>query len=372
MNKHIMRRANNRLRSDVHVTVMALAVLFLAACGRKAAEKGQSLPYVKTETVGEAADGSRLSYPGKTRSVREANVAFRMSGPIARVLVDEGDKVRRGQLLAEMDERDYRVQIAAAEAEYAQIKADAERVIALYKEGNTTASAYDRARYGLQQITEKVTNCRNQLADTKIRAPFDGYVQARLHNEGETVSAGMPVVSLFERGGGATEVEIFLPASDFARRADILAAECTFDVAEGTVFPLTVSSVSGEANASGLYGVRLRFGGHSDTVQITPGMTTLVRVTYRSADTGRDVSVPLSAVLHEGDRSYVYTFDSHSSTVRKRPVTVTEPDLSGRVRVTDGLAAGQTIVTAGIHHLTNGQRVQPLPHATEANVGRLL
>lgn len=104
-------------------------------------------------------------------------MAFKLNGTLMQVHVGEGDRVRKGQLIAELDPRDYRLQLEATEAEYLNIKSEAERVMALYADSVGTADAYDKARFGLQQITAKYENARNQLADTKIYAPFDGYVQ---------------------------------------------------------------------------------------------------------------------------------------------------------------------------------------------------
>ena len=88
------------------------------------------------------------------------------------------------------------MQLSATEAEYAQIKADAERVMGLYQDGGTTASNYDKARYGLQQIEAKLQNHRNQLAYARRVAPFSGPVQKRYVMGGENVSAGLPIMKI--------------------------------------------------------------------------------------------------------------------------------------------------------------------------------
>ena len=129
-------------------------------------------------------------------------------------------------MIAEIDSHDYEVQLEATQAEYDQIKADAERVISMYEEGAATASNYDKARYGLEQISQKLSHHKDQVGYCKLYSPIDGYVQSRLHDSGENVSAGMPIISLF--GSSNTEIEIFIPASDYARRDRMTRAMCVF------------------------------------------------------------------------------------------------------------------------------------------------
>ncbi|MBP5374747.1 MAG: efflux RND transporter periplasmic adaptor subunit [Bacteroidaceae bacterium] len=320
--------------------------------------------------VKEAGEMAATTFTGKTKSASEVNLAFRVAGQIERVLVKEGDYVHQGQVVAVMDARDYQVQLSATQAEYEQVKADAERVMALYAEGNTTASNNDKARYGLQQITQKLANHRNQLADTRLKSTISGYVQTKFHESGETVSAGMPVVSVF--GNGETEVEIKISASDFAHIDKFTSFSCRFDVTGDETFPLTVTRVSQEANTSQLYAVRLKFAGPIDHKKITPGMTTMVYAEVSNTETEGIISVPSSAVLNENDKTQVFVYDAKTGIVKARPVIVTGVHRDGTMLVDDGLKSGEAIVVAGVHHIKDGQKVRLLENTSASNVGGLL
>jgi RND family efflux transporter MFP subunit len=284
------------------------------------------------------------------------------------VFVKEGDYVRKGQLIATMDARDYRVQLEATQAEYAQIKADAERVIELYKEQATTASNYDKARYGLSQITQKLQHHKNQLADTRLYAPISGYVQTRLHEAGETVGAGMPVVSIFANSN--VEVEISVPSSDYNRLDQIMAAHCTFDVLPND-YPLGIVSISREANSSQLYPVKFRIRGPYDHSKITPGMTATVKLAFQEHGE-QAVEVPSSAVFNKDGRTMVYVFDKPSSTVKAREVELHFIGTDGTTQISSGLQDGETVVTAGVRFLSDGQKVKEVAKTSESNVGGLL
>ena len=358
-----------------HISWMAMAAktavcLSLIACGNSKNGTEEDVQYVKTAQAERISDAAELSYPGRTKSSEEVNVAFRVSGPIQRIFVKEGQFVKKGQLIAQMDPRDYEVQLSATQAEYEQIKADAERVMALYKEDGTTASNYDRARYGLQQITEKLAHHKNQLADTKLYAPISGYIQNKMHESGETVSAGMPVVSMFNAGD--VEIEVYVPASDYARQSDLLSASCSFDVTPGKTYPLEIVRVSKEANATQLYAARLRIKGDYDHQKITPGMSTMVYASYHAPNEVDGVTVPTTAIDRKNEQTSVFVLDTNTGVVKRRAVEVGRIDLDGNIQVLKGLKPQETVVCAGVRYLTDGQRVKEMEKTSKANVGGLL
>ena len=354
-----------------HAIILATTVMIVLAmegCKQKS-DKVEDIQYVKTAVAVDANKDIRVNYPGKTRSADDINMSFRVSGPISRIHVKEGQHVSKGQLVASMDPRDYQVQLNATQAEYEQIKADAERIIAMYEEGNTTASNYDKARYGLEQITQKLNNHRNQLADTHIYAPIDGYIQDIMHEAGETVSAGMPVVSMF--GSGTVEIEVNIPAFDYANRDRLTNVYCTFDLMPDQVFPLKISSISPEANASQLYTVRLRFTSNYDRSKITPGMSTMVYVDV-SDNTSSNVSIPTTAIVDKSGEQKVFVYDPQTNTVNQRTVKVKRLHRNGMAEIESGLNDGEEVVSAGVHHIIDGQKVKPLPKQSQSNIGGLL
>jgi len=194
-----------------HVLFVCLAIL--VGCGGNSKQGNETAKMVNVSVCRDASELPPTSFTGLVRSADLVNVAFRVSGTISRVVVKEGDYVKKGQLLAILDDRDYQVQLNATKAEYESVKADAERVIALYEDGSTTAQNYDKARYGLQQISQKLANHTNQLRDTRLVAPMAGVVKQKLRESGEAVAAGLSVVEL--SSSDRLEIEIDLPAKEF-------------------------------------------------------------------------------------------------------------------------------------------------------------
>ncbi len=342
-------------------------VALMTSCGGKKEVPEKQISIVKVETVDASGMGNKLQYPGKVVPSKNANLSFKVAGTLKKVYVDVGDRVKAGQLVALIDDSDYKVQLNATQAEHAQIKADAERVMALYEEGGTTASNYDKARYGLQQIEAKLQNHKNQLSYTRLYAPFGGFVQEKFFDSNETVAAGMPVVSLL--GTGSLEVEVNLPATSFVNRDKFCDFSCTMDVLPSQVIPLDEVSILPQANSNQLYTMRLRFK-YADP-RIAPGMATWVTITSCDS-TSTDVDVPTTALLNEDGRSYVYRYDAKSESVKKMEVSVLKLRTNGKAVVQGGLKPEDQVVTSGVHHISDGEKVKLLTPVSKTNVGGLL
>lgn len=345
------------------VTAIAAA---LCGCGGSKVDT-MAPPAVQLYTVETAATGVCHQYPGKVKAAEEVNMAFKVSGTLMAIHVDAGTYVHAGQLIAEIDPRDYQLQVDAAEAEYQQIAADAQRVIALYGDSVATAADYDRARYGLQQITAKRDNARNQLADTKIYAPFDGIVQDRFFDPPTVIGAGMPVLSIVSQG--KQEIEINIPATAY-RSASRARFTTAFDFVDGAV-PLTLISIAPKANANQLYTVRLAIPPTGASLP-APGMNVMVNMAITD-DADSAVVVPSPAVVaDDADNCYVWVFNPEDSCVSRRSVAVDRLTADGMTLLSDGLATGEVIVAAGAHHLTDAQRVKPMEAPAKSNIGGLL
>lgn len=346
---------------------IALLLLLAAGCSGSQQQHRQ-LPAVQIAGVEPYGAAQQLQFPGRVKPAQEVNLAFQVAGTLQSFRVAEGAPVRRGEVLATLDPRDYRLQAEAAEAEYRQIKAQAERVIGLYEEGAATADEYDRARYGLQQIEAKYRNSRNQLGDTELRAPFDGSVQRHLLDRGTVVGAGMPVVSLIS--GGAPEIEINIPGSAYLRRGEFAAFAGVFDCWPDRKIPLTLLSISPKANANQLYTVRLGIAPQNDPMP-APGMNTMVEIVFRPSDDTR-TEIPATALFDHEGQSSVWIFDERDSTVSRRTVHVQRLHADGSAVIESALTPGERIVTAGVHALHEGQQVAPMAEVSPTNVGGLL
>lgn len=350
----------------LNIVCCMLAACVMCSCGSRDS-KVEALPSVKVVEARVSGEGVTQQYPGKVVASADANVSFKVPGTLRRVNVKEGQHVAKGQLLAELDNTDYLVQLKATEAEHAQIKAEAERVIGLYGEGATTSSLYDKARYGLEQINAKLENHRNQLAYTRIYAPYEGVVQKIYMNEGETVGAGMPVVGMLS--SAAPEIEINLPAGAYAHRQQFNSFTCTFDVLPGETMTATEVCVLPQANSNQLYTMRLKLNERHE--KVSPGMSTWVTITSSGVETPT-VRVPATCLLQKEGKTYLFVYSAETQTVKRVPVQVARLHTDGTAEVLGEVKAGTLVVACGVHHVKDGAKVKRLAEVSKTNVGGML
>lgn len=340
----------------------------MCSCSRNDSQLDPVIRTVKIDTVSLYGDKQESVYPGKIYSNANASLAFRVAGTIARIPYGEGVFVRKGTVIAEMDARDYRIQVSATEAEYKEIKAMAERVSELYKRGSATKSDYEKAVYGLEQITAKYNAHKNQLADTRLIAPFDGYIQKKLYNAGETVGSGIAVIAMI--GSGNWQVEINLPVQDYARRDDFQSFETSVSTNPDKKLPLELLELSPKGNASQLYKMTFRIN-NTDSVKLVAGMSAEVTIAFHVKGQAL-CRIPISAMFEKDNKTCVWVFTSEDEPLEARPVQVSEIRKDGSLIITQGLHVGEKVVSAGMQSIKEGMKVKPLPTVNSTNVGGLL
>jgi RND family efflux transporter MFP subunit len=345
------------MKKSFILLTLVTSIAILSSCGDRTVEKKKT-PIVKTDTVALYGNAQEASYPGRVKSSKEASLAFKVSGNISRLPAREGSFVRKGQLLAVMDPRDYQLQLDATTAEYEDIKSEVGRVVNLYQDSSATLNDYNKATYGLKQMEAKFRHHQDQLSDTRLFAPYDCYVQQRLYSEGETVGAGMPVITVLN--AGAPEIEVNIPASVYARSRDFDSFYCTFGEYPGQRFPLHLIGISPSANLNQLYTARFALDRTASGKAPTAGVSAYVSIVYKNMQASQ-LRVPLSAILRKGEESFVYKYSASDSMLRAVPVQELRLlDDGGAVIDAESLKPGDVIASAGISFLADGEKVRIL------------
>jgi len=351
------------------VSLMCLSGFILfTGCRQKEAEI-DTVKTVKTVIAKICGDEKTASFPGKVKAASDIDLSFRISGPITKVNVTEGQFVRKGEVVAEMDLRDYQTQLSATEAEYKQVKAEVERIFTLHEKQSVSDNDYDKAVSGLRQITAKYNAHKDALSDTKLKAPFDGYIQKRYFNRSEVISAGMPVFSMISTE--VPEVEINIPASEYIRKDKFDSFYAHFDIYSGKEFPLELISINQKANLNQLYTVRLRLNIRDKQQMPSAGMSTMVTIKFKPENTAL-VSIPLTAIFEQNGKLTVWIYNDKSKTVQSRPVRIAEIPNDGTAIISAGISSGEQVVSAGVYALTEGCKVKLLPEVSSTNAGGIL
>lgn len=340
-----------------------MVTLSLVSC--KSVETSVETPRkVKCESATLLGDNSEYStFPGRVVAATDVNLGFRVAGIIDEICATDGSYVKKGEVIARLDNRDYTLQLAATQAEYDAIKAEVDRVVSLYADQSVSANDYDKAINGLRAITSKLEAHKNALADTELRAPINGYINKSRFDKGEAVAAGTPIVTLIS--SAAPEITIDIPASNYIKQSNFESATASIELFGDNRFNLKLKSVSPKANLNQLY--KMTFTVEDiDGALPSVGMSAMVEIRY--ATNGEScVVVPFSAIVEKGGTSIVWIIKDGKT--KSQEVTLSEIKSSGKALISSGITAGEMIVTAGVNSLKEGQTVSILEEVSSSNVG---
>jgi len=329
----------------------------------------------KIVTVG-TTSGSARTYPGRVQAAQRASLSFRVGGPVVEIRVSKGQRVRSGEILARIDPRDYQVQVANLEAQLAAARAQEvqategyQRVRGLYEHDNASKADFDNAKAALDvgkaqvEATEQALRAaRLSLADTELKAPYDGTVADRLAEEHQTVAAGQPIIQF--QGSGGMEVLIHVPEREVAEltRKAPAGIEVRFDaLSDSEAIPARVKEFATETDRqTQTFPVTLELDGRP-SADLLPGMTASVDwITGSGEHHAPAMVVPLASVGSDAnDGAFVWRVDPDSMTVERVAVTTGALTDSG-IEIITGLDANDRILAAGVDFVVEGTRVRPL------------
>ncbi len=350
------------------ISLFLFGLLLMNSCKNSSKnEEKQYAKLVKVATVNEMSSIGQKQFPSVVEETEEVNLSFRVAGPIEKIYVKEGDYVEKGQIVAKMDSRDYEIQVKAAQAQVDQLRSEYKRVAELNKRKSVADNDYEKMKAGKEMAEAKLKNAEDQLTDTKLKAPFSGYITKVNFEEGELVNHGTGIASMVDVS--LLKVEINVPASLYVNRDSIVRFECTQEDIPNVVFPLTLYGNNIKANNSGLYKLYLYYSPTTGS-QLAPGMNVSVSVVYSTTNQGQ-VSIPVTAIYTKDNEDYVWILNT-DSTVAQRKVVVGSKVCDACINVIDGLETGEQVVVGGLNLLKPGERVRIVKPKSPTNVGDLL
>ncbi len=341
--------------------LMAVVSLFvLCSCGEKEPEKKPEVVRpVKILTVKDTSEILTHGFPGVVRASRRAILSFEVSGPLVELPVEEGQFVNEGDLIAQIDTRDFLTAVKQALALYREAEQQFRRYQELYAKKQVSKADFDKYLAARDVAKAKLEDAKNALCDTTLTAPFDGLIAKRYVENYYKVKAKEPIVSLQDIS--KIEIVVNVPELVMAAIRERSAGKsfATFQAIPGKKFPLAVKEYSTQADpATQTYEVVFQMD-QPEEADILPGMTATVLAEFKNSK-GANIIVPALAVLDApGNRPYVWVLDKKAGVVHKRFVKVGSLKDSCCIKITSGLKPGETIVVAGVTKLSDGMRVRP-------------
>ena len=332
--------------------VMLVAVGMVSSCGNKQEQKVKAPTRVKTEVVSTAMNASGQTYVGMIEEREATAVSFTGMGVVKRMLVNEGQAVSKGQLIAEMDDTQARNLLSGAEAQMAQANDALERFKMLHDNGSLPEVQWVEIQSKVAQAKSQLEVAKKNLADCRLVAPVSGIIGRKLVGVGETAMPSQAVVNILDIS--SVKVKVSIPEAEISG-----------------IGANTSSMIKVDAINSSFAGGRIEKGVQADALthtydirihvangqrQLLPGMVASVQfAATQSQQTGR-MMVPVTAVQRKADGGLFVWTVSNDSTAHRTPV-ITGETMGNRIAITEGMTEGARVVVEGYQKLSENTKV---------------
>jgi RND family efflux transporter MFP subunit len=350
--------------------LLALLSVMLLACGAKQeAPVREVIRPVKTIMLEEAA-GMTRKFPASIESSRRVELSFRVPGKLSDLLIQEGDKVQAGQLLAVLDPTDYQLALEDAEAESARARGDWERAKVLVVDGHLSRTDFDHYESVFQRALAALEQARLNLSYTELKAPIGGTIARRYIQNFEELAAKQEIIAL--RDNSELEVRVDVPeqimsllALNYAEGKDE-GLWVSFPAAGEQRFELRTKEIATRADPkTQTFQARMTFAAPKQ-LNVLPGMSAVVTADLElmSADT-LQVSLPATAVDQRQGQTRLWLYQPETGTAVPRAVTI-GPLVGDNVEIIEGLEMGDRIVVAGVGSLNETMKLYEMRKVEQA------
>lgn len=299
----------------------------------------------------------KIDLPAEVEPYENLWVKTEVAGQVVKVLVKEGQTVKKGQVLLKLDDRDYRARLAQIEANHKLAKVKYDRTAALVKKGVAAATELDEIEARRKDLAARRKEARLALSRTRITSPISGRLNEIKAEKGDYVAVGDPVAQVLQFD--YVKVTVGVPESDVAAIFDLEEAEVVIEA-------LDKLRVKGEKvflsrqprTLARLYNLELRV--PNPDGRILPGMFARVELVKHVFDDA--LAIPLYAVISQSDDHFVYI--EKEGRAERRSVKL--GTLVGwEVQVTSGLAPGDRVIVVGHRFLDHGQMVKVIQNVSD-------
>ncbi|NNF51848.1 MAG: efflux RND transporter periplasmic adaptor subunit [Gammaproteobacteria bacterium] len=293
---------------------------------------------------------------------QEAMVVAKVAGEVIGIAVEEGDRVKAGQVLARLDGDRLRLELARAGANLKKLEQEYQRNVDLYDKGLVSSGAYEGLKYELEALRSAYSLAKLELDYTAIRAPIDGVIAERHIKLGNTITVNSPAFLITDLD--PLLAYLHLPERDFSKLKPEQPAAIEVDALPGQIFMARVARVSPVIDpASGTFKVTIEV--PDETASLKPGMFGRFNIEYdRRVNT---VLVPRAAMLRDDDKASVFVVEDD---VAKRRVVTTGYSSGTNLEIVDGLEAGEEIIVVGQAGLNDGNPVRVVNRTTDSGDGQ--
>ena len=330
---------------------MLLSVIVLSSCTSKKEQLAKAPTRVETEVVSTTMNANGQSYVGIIEECEATAVSFTGMGVVKRMLVNEGQAVSRGQLIAEMDDTQARNLLSGAEAQMTQANDALARYKMLHDAGSLPEVQWVEIQSKVAQAKSQLEVAKKNLADCRLVAPVSGIVGKRLVGAGETALPSQAVVSILNIS--TVKVKVAIPETEINSIGANTSSTITVEAVNGN---FTGGRIEKGVQADALthtYDIRIHV--VNGDRKLLPGMVASVAFGHLDKPS-KDLSVPVTAVQRKADGTLFVWTVANDSTAHRTIITTGET-AGNRIVVATGISDGNRVITEGYQKLSENTKV---------------
>lgn len=343
------------MKTQTALLFSVLSVVMMSCSPKQVAQEDDQTIYIKTVPVSLTEVSIPVVSSGIITSEKEARLSFKTGGIITRLLVNEGEKVTKGQLLGSLDLTEINAQADQAKNGFEKAKRDYDRVSSLYKDNSATLEQFQNAKTGLDVAEQTFKIAQFNLQYSSIYATETGRVLSKLMNEGELAGPGTPVYIINSTKENDWTIKIGVSDKDWAKLSIGDKADLTVDAYPSQKFTGTVSEIGETTDPySGTFQIKLRVS--PSQLKLANGL--IAKVEIHPSKTDKYYMVPIEALIESDKKNgTVFTVNPDGKSVKRYSVTISQI-LKDRVAISDGLQLVKSVVTDGVSYLSETSTVK--------------
>jgi RND family efflux transporter MFP subunit len=346
-----------------------VAIFAMVSCGNEKIKEEADIKQVVFAIIGNQSDGELKTFNGKSQSGTENSLSFRTNGLITDLKVKNGEKVRKGQVLAKVDTKDIslaydkaKASVASAKSQMNTLKSSLDRTKKLYQTNGASLSDLEQAKNAFKNAEAnyntalKAQNIQgSQFEYAKIIAPTDGIITAVNASENEFAKAGTPII-IVNSIGSDLEISVGVPESFISKISNSMTADIKLN---NKTYQGIVTEVAFSVGNNFTYPVIVKIEKPSEDLR--PGMPAEVtfNIETQTEITKTNLIVPVKAVSNDSDGDFVYKLiKNEGETYSAKRVLVKLGTLKDNgFEIIEGLKNGDLVATAGLRSLYDGMIV---------------
>ena len=333
-------------------TILTMMVLVaLCSCGEKKQAAQEQTVRVKVQQIQAEAVNGEQGFSGTIEEASGASLSFASAGTIKRIYVSAGQTVGAGQLIAELDPTTMQNAYTISKTALEQAQDTYNRMKELHDSGSLPEMQWISIENQLKSAVASEAMAKKSLADTKLYAPFSGYIASKDAEIGQNAIPGMSIVKLVSIG--SVKVKISVPEDDIQRISKGSSMKIIVPALGNRQFEGRVSERGVSADPrSRTYEVKATINNHDG--QLLPGMICQAFTNYMQGATG--VFVPANLVQLDSDnKTFVWVVNGGKAL--KREIFISGETAQG-AQVSGGLSDGDQLIVAGQQKVSNGMKVE--------------